>query len=144
MDFCCPSSHQLSFDHHRRPHQCVESCRLCNDEGMAICSLWKANASVDLNRGCCICLERGVYSVHRHFNSRYLWNKSSFCTVCNSDDCRVEVDRRKTLFTSSVLAEMQFQALGVILGVMLMSIMKMVELYCQVCEITYLFFSFLI
>ena len=33
-----------------------------------------------------------------------------------------------------------YQALGVILGVMLMSIMKMVELYCQVCEITYLFF----
>ena len=32
-----------------------------------------------------------------------------------------------------------YQALGVILGFMLMSIMKMVELYCQVCEITYLF-----
>ena len=32
-----------------------------------------------------------------------------------------------------------YQALGVILGVMLMSIMKMVELYCQVCEISCLF-----
>ena len=110
MDFCCPSSHQLSFDHHRRPHQCVGSCRLCNNQGTAICALWKTNASVDLHGGCCICLERGVYSVHRHFNSRYLWSKTSFCTVCNSDDCRVEVDRRKTLYTSSVLAEMQLSS----------------------------------
>ena len=110
MDFCSSHSHQLSFDHTCHSHRCVGSCRFCIDQGVDICALWRDNASVDLDGGCCVCLERGVFNVHRHFNSRYLWNRTSFCTVCNSGDCRVQVSRHKALYTSSELAEMQLSS----------------------------------
>ena len=135
MDFCSSHSHQLSSDHARRPHRCVGSCKLCNDQGMAICALWRDTASVDLHGGCRICLERGcimfiailivVICGTRHL---FVLSVTVMTVGWKLIDARLYILQVCWLRCS-------YQALGVILGTMLTSTMTMVELCCQVCEI---------
>ena len=139
MDFCSSHSHQLSSDHTHRPHRCVVSCKLCNDQGMAICALWRDNASVDLqgvvvyalNGGCImfITILIGVICGTRHL---FVLSVTVMTVGWKLIDARLYILQVCWLRCS-------YQALGVILGAMLMSIMKMVELWCQVCEIACLF-----
>ena len=50
---------------------------------------------------------------HRHFNGRFLWRRSRFCTLCNSDLCGLYPPggRIKVLYTGTTLAEMQLSTL---------------------------------
>ena len=79
-------------------------------------------ASVDPGLLCRICLSRGkaircvpffllflfvyvTYFRHRHYNGRYVVDKSGFCLLCNGTSCRSVSDdgRLKAFYTSSCL-----------------------------------------